>query len=153
MPGVFTGIAGQDTAFGLEAPDWDTAQATASEEQWKRMTYPAGRILHLVPSYLVQGETPLICMPAHKLSGKVVDRTIKQANKMSVILCIRYMSAERLPPPQILRRDGSLAESAGMSNSAVPLAEMPSSESAKTVRQRAGFQHEVRLLALSAFAA
>ncbi|EIE19233.1 alpha/beta-hydrolase [Coccomyxa subellipsoidea C-169] len=50
--GVFTGVAGQDTAFGMEAPDWDSAQAEHSEEQWKRMTYPAGRILHLVPARL-----------------------------------------------------------------------------------------------------
>lgn len=53
--GVFTGVAGQDTAFGMEAPDWDSAQAEHSEEQWKRMTYPAGRILHLVPARLVRG--------------------------------------------------------------------------------------------------
>ncbi|BDA49647.1 probable Sn1-specific diacylglycerol lipase alpha at N-terminal half [Coccomyxa sp. Obi] len=56
--GVFTGVAGQDTAFGMEAPDWDSAQAEHSEEQWKRMTYPAGRILHLVPARLVRDRLP-----------------------------------------------------------------------------------------------
>jgi hypothetical protein len=55
MPGVFMGVAGQDTAFGLEAPDWDSAQAEACEEQWKRMTYPAGHIIHLLPARLLQG--------------------------------------------------------------------------------------------------
>jgi hypothetical protein len=72
--GQFTGIAGQDTASGLEAPDWDSAQATASEEQWKRMTYPAGRILHLVPAHLVQGECHPVswCQILHDLCHAVV---------------------------------------------------------------------------------
>jgi len=58
--GVFTGVAGQDTAFGMEAPDWDSAQAERNEELWKRMTYPAGRILHLVPARLVRGVMALV---------------------------------------------------------------------------------------------
>ena len=54
-PGVFIGMAGQDTAFGVDGHDWDDSQQQVSEEQWKRMTYPAGRIMHLLPRRLVTG--------------------------------------------------------------------------------------------------
>lgn len=53
--GVFVGMAGQDTAFGVDGHDWDGSQRQMSEEQWKRMTYPAGRIMHLLPRRLVTG--------------------------------------------------------------------------------------------------
>jgi hypothetical protein len=53
--GVFVGVAGQDTAFGVDGHDWDDSQRQMSREKWKRMTYPAGRIMHLLPRHLVTG--------------------------------------------------------------------------------------------------
>ena len=54
--GIFVGVAGQDTAFGVDAHDWDGSQRQMCEERWKRMTYPAGRIMHLLPRRLITGK-------------------------------------------------------------------------------------------------
>jgi hypothetical protein len=36
-----------------------------SEEEWKRATYPAGRIMHLVPAHLIPGACAVLhSMPA-----------------------------------------------------------------------------------------
>lgn len=53
--GIFLGVAGQDTAMGME---WESPRdyGGLTEEEWKRATYPAGRIMHLVPSHLMSGE-------------------------------------------------------------------------------------------------
>ena len=37
---------------GAEATAWADKEGGKAEERWKRMTYPAGRILHLVPARL-----------------------------------------------------------------------------------------------------
>ena len=58
--GIFVGVAGQDTAFGMDGHDWDGSQRQMCEEQWKRMTYPAGRIMHLLPRRLVTGRLWLL---------------------------------------------------------------------------------------------
>lgn len=41
-----------EAASELDACMPDRAEGSEAEERWKRMTYPAGRILHLVPACL-----------------------------------------------------------------------------------------------------
>ena len=56
IAGIFVGMAGQDTAMGLEFDCSSQRQHDGlTEEEWKRATYPAGRIMHLVPAHLIPG--------------------------------------------------------------------------------------------------
>ena len=53
--GIFVGMAGQDTAMGMEFESGSGDHDGLTEEEWKRATYPAGRIMHLVPAHLISG--------------------------------------------------------------------------------------------------
>lgn len=58
-------MAGQDTAMGMEFEGSAGDHDGLSEEEWKRATYPAGRIMHLVPAHLIPGACAVLhSMPA-----------------------------------------------------------------------------------------
>lgn len=50
-----------EAASELDACMPDRAEGSEAEERWKRMTYPAGRILHLVPACLRALERAFAC--------------------------------------------------------------------------------------------